>query len=322
MSLPLEIDWSKTDYWENFVPSLSRIVRLYLGAELEEEKTQQITGFFHEGSKRLAFDHTDHRPTNQRVEAFTKKTLEQGFPAGLMISWLNSRFGVRLFQKEDGHYVPIVSWGRKQVSAIASLNRAKLEDILPYEEYRFKEMSSNYGDGSASWSDIIFFVALGNQIGTRLCVDPVDVRLQLNEDVDKCLAAAANHCTMSQKVTPDGWYHFFSTSSSQTAVDFGILAQEKLQILAAKPRYEKDQLKVVMGLNLVQSCRIGPGGPYDDDSIIAFELINRFRKYNLRATDKTVANITDQSRSDWIEFDTYSHDNGRRFKICGHNKWP
>lgn len=158
------------------------------------------------------------------------------------------------------------------------------------------------------WSDIVKFVQLGINIAQKIGLNPAEVRRQIVFDIDHCFHRAGGlTATYWQKVGADGWFHFYRDPTGPKAVQLAIDAMAQVrQIVNIKPLYNQQDLKVVMGINEVKNVQLDPGGPIDDDSIIAYLLLKeRYKQYDLRATQNAVLNLVDKSQNI----------NGRNMKI-------
>lgn len=324
----MKVKWSEFGY-EKFVSSLPFVVNLYLGDELNEregkEDSEHGYDFYLKNERVLSVHHRLASIGPLQFEDLAS-TIARKTPstAILIVSWRPSPFRIRLFQNGERCWIPAVSWGRRQVDAIASLNREKLDGTIPYFGYEPAEGSAHLGAGAALWSDIIGFRALGFQIGQRIGADPVEVRRVLMDDVDQCFhKAGASNATFSDRVGADGWYHFYRSSSAP--LDLAVSTQIELEnMIRSKSLYNPAELKIVMGAHTVDSCHISEGGPYDDDSMIAYLLTtSRFKMYNIRATKNIITTgVTRDNLTNWTKFDKLDYDSGSVFELYGHTRWP
>lgn len=123
-----------------------------------------------------------------------------------------------------------------------------------------------------------------------------------------------------QKVGSDGWFHFNRDPNGSQIVELAIGCKAEVRkIVATDPLYAQHILKVVMGINEAKDVQVDPGGPFDDDSIIAYYLLNKkHRKYDLRATGEAVSHLVGPShRQRWIRYDTFTYPHGRRIDVFG-----
>lgn len=304
----MKLDWSSIIYDEHFVKALPYLVRFHLGGDLEPKSFPQGFDFLHEGRPILTLLHTKERIDSQLFRSLAISALQREASAALIVSIRSFPFRIGFAPRDNECWTPIVSWGRNQFGAIASLNRGKLQDILPYAKYTVRKGSTTYGSGSALWSDIIGFANKGVRIGEFLGVNPVQARSKLIRDVEKCWKQAGKS-TRSCYVGTDGWFHFFKRSASTNAISFGTTAQTAIRAMNESPQYHQTALQVVMGANLVDNCTIvHKRGPEDDNSIIAYELITRFRDCDLRATDETVSKLVKSSENqNWVPLGSFRH---------------
>jgi hypothetical protein len=303
-----------------FVESLPKIVSLYLGDKLLPARIDSGFNFLSEDRLSLTTQFTFASVTDDLFDQFTKHVVESQAPAGLIISWGRSPFRLNLIPAGDNHWVPVASWGRQQIDAIVELNANDLHEIIKYKSYIPKQGSANLGAGSAVWSDIVQFKTLGIQIGKRLRMNPSDVRKQIIDDVDGCFKRAGSAGrTYSGKVGADGWYHFSNSPNPSLSVEFAERAQLQVSNLPASSNvYDSSSLKVAMGINMVSSCRISAGGPYDDDSIIAYELTGgRYQQYDTRAVDLVINQLAPAARVAFTQFSQLDYADGRTFQVYG-----
>gem|GEM_PF-3706461 len=315
----MRVDWGPEGS-QVFVGSLPQIVRLYLGDKLLPEQIDSGFNFYSENRLSLTTRFTFGSVTDDLFDQFKRQMVESQAPAGLIISWGRSPFRLYLIKPRDNHWVPVACWGRQQIDAIVELNANDLHEIIKYKSYIPRQGSANLGAGSAVWSDIVQFKALGFQIGERLGKDPRDVRKQIIHDVDTCFEnAGSEDLTYSGKVGADGWYHFSNSPNHPSLiVGFAERAQLEVSNLSASSNiYASSSLKVAMGINMVSSCSISAGGPYDDDSIIAYELTNaKYQQYDTRAVDSVINQLAPAARVVFTQFSQlYYH--GRTFQVYG-----
>lgn len=74
-------------------------------------------------------------------------------------------------------------------------------------------------------------------------------------------------------------------------------------------------LKVAMGVNRGSDCRVSAGGPYDDDSIIAYKLTGeKFKRYNLRTVDSVYDQLDHLLQNEFKKLSQLYYPNGRVFQ--------
>jgi hypothetical protein len=160
-------------------------VRFYLGGDLEPKPTDSGFDFVYEDRLILTLLHTRKRIDPYRFTTLATSALRGGAPAVLLATMWPSPFRIEFALRDNKCWTPIVSWGKSQFEAIASLNRAKMQDILPYANYTVRTGSSRWGSGSVLWSDIIGFTNRGIRIADLLGWNPVRARSKLIRDIDK-----------------------------------------------------------------------------------------------------------------------------------------
>jgi hypothetical protein len=318
----MRINWDSFDY-EKYVSALPQIVRLYLGDALKPKSSEGAIDFFYEDSVLLR--------VYPRIEAIGPETfkelagkLTKETSAGLIISYQDSPFRIHFFSKGPQCWVPVALWGWKQVQAIVQLNRQPLDGLVPTIDYNPKPGSSNFGTGTALWTDIVHFVSIGVQIGIRLGMNPVAAMKQIIRDVDHCFQHWNEGWTHEKKVGADGWYHFFGNDRGSNAVELGISVQNEIRAVLNRDFYSNTDLHLAMGANEVASCELDRGGPYDLDSIVAYKLITtkQFWKYDLRATQQIVSNRVDSTDARvWESMGSFSF-NGVPLSVYGHTDYP
>ncbi len=318
----MKVDWHAFDY-DKFVVSLPKIVRLFLGDALKEKTSKHWTDFFVDSNFVLRVHSTFESIEPMHFDEIATAIAEEA-PAGLVVSWQDSPFRVRLLPRGHECWVPVVSWGRKQLAAIANPNRETHDDLLPFADYIPEARSSNLGAGTALWSDIVRFAVIGVQIGQRLGIDPTDVLEKLMRDIGHCFQQHADTWTHGVKVGADGWYHFFREGSMSNAVELGVFAQDEIRRVAKGLFYANTDLHVAMGANRIANCRLDKGGPYDLDSILAIELIKRkeFWNYDLRVTEEILnACVPLSAKPRWQYIDKLDYC-GRKTSVFGHAGYP
>lgn len=317
----MRINWSLTGF-EGFVRALPKVITLYFGSGLKADRID--SGYeFHYGDGGLFHVEYTYGPISDQIFSnFTKTTLTSGASAGLIATWQNSPFRVRLLPSGAGCWIPIVSWGRKQMAAIAELNWDMLHELLQYSRHSPKEGSQDYGSGVAMWSDIVRFMSGGIQIGERLGVNPEDVKTAVLVDVHECFqSASGNKFVYWDKVGPDGWYHFMTSSDVASFVDLASRIQTSLSQLPSQSSYYDNSIfRVVMAINAIQSCRITRGGPFDKDSGLAYELTRKHYDHVLRATESAHSRLAPQNAKDWTKIDNFAY-LGTTCDVYGHAEY-
>ncbi|MGD0028758.1 MAG: hypothetical protein ABSC91_07445 [Candidatus Bathyarchaeia archaeon] len=329
----MEVDWNRFEY-DSFGKVLPKITQAYFGKDLTFEKIEIETPSQHEGfllnsksRKMLAVFHQQKPVGFGDLLELESHILETGASAGLIVSASPQPFGMRFFERKPDCWFPIAVWGRKHVFAIASMNYELLSEIIPFERRASKGglpgISKSLGKGGVLWSDIVRFVQLGIEIGQKIGVDPAWVRQRMIRHVDNCFrGTGGRNATHWQKVGSDGWFHFYKDPNGNKAVDLAIDCANHVRGIAESYRQQLHQdLKVVMGINTAQDVRLDPGGPFDDDSIIAYYLVKeRFERYDTRATNDAVANLVDSSqRASWISCGKLDYPDGRQIDVYGHS---
>ncbi len=172
------------------------------------------------------------------------------------------------------------------------------------------------------WSDIVRFVQLGNEIGSKIGLNPTTVKRRTISRINDCFRRAGGHrATHWQKVGSDGWFHFYHEPSSSQVVRMAIDCMTQVQRFAVTDSmYIKHHLKVVMGMNEAEKVEVDPGGPLDNDSIIAYYLCGKeYKKYDFRATENAVLHLVDQKQQQqWQHFSTLKLADKREISVYGH----
>ena len=322
----MQVDWNKFDY-ELFQKALPEIVRVYFGVDLEVEGSKEKTFILtYKGQKKLVVIHRPYRISFKELSELVLDIIKAEASAGLIVSGSPQDFGVRLLERTPGCWFPIAVWGRTQVDAIVSLNSELLARIVPFKvraphhvgSYKFTSL----GKGGVLWSDIVDFIQLGIDIGRKIGLNPEDARGRIIFDVDSCFrrvgGLAATHW---QKVGSDGWFHFCRDPNGPRTVQLAIDAMNEVRRIAATdPFYIQQVLKVVMGINEAKNVQLDPGGPFDDDSIIAYLLLKeKYKQYDLRATQDAILNLVDKGRQHQrSQYENLTYPDGRRIKIYGY----
>lgn len=322
----MQVDWKRLDY-EVFVRILPQITRLYFGQDLESERYPgDMFVLYHKGRNILAVVHRPYPTRFDELENLKQYIFKTEASAGLVVSPYPQSFGFRLFEREPGRWFPVAIWGRKQIGAIASVNSEPLAKIVPFRERAAKERGSStftsLGKGGVLWSDIVRFVELTCNIGEKIGLNPSNVRRHLVTRIDRCFRKAGGlTATHRRKVGEDGWFHFYRSPNERVVVQLAIDSMADVQRVATNdPLYKNHELKVVMGINKAENVEIGSGGPYDDDSIIAYYLLReRYKQYDIRATEDAVSNLVARAqRHHWLSYDTLSYFGRRRMNVYGH----
>ena len=297
----MKVNWKRISF-EYLGELMIDILKAYLGDQLRFEIRSPFVYDIYDGEDLvLSTFYLNERIDDYLFRSFIKK-LDVSLPGILFISYRDSphRFLLKFYK---GIWIPIASWGRKHLSAIISLNRNVFPSEL-FSEYRPVQGSALLGNGVAVWSDIIGFKSIGNNIGNRIHQNPINLRRKIINKVDECLRNAGGYqANFSRQVGADGWYHFFSYRiPSYNPEDFMENAQLEIQRLNTTGYFSTLNIKIdlAMGAHEVKNCAIGPGGPYDDDSIIAYELTHRLRiNYMERITEQVKNNRTWPFTHNW-----------------------
>jgi len=323
----MQVDWNEFDS-KLFEKTLSEIVRIYFGIDLKSEEYKDKTFILtHKGRKMLVVVYRPYPISFEELSELAQDIIKAEASAGLIVSGSPQAFGFRLLERTPNCWFPIAVWGRTQVNAIVSMNSEMLTRIVPFKERSPSRMGSygftSMGKGGVLWSDIVKFVQLGINIGHKIGLNPADVRRRIISDIDSCFHRAGGlMATHWQKVGSDGWFHFYHDPSGPKVVQLAIDAMTQVRrIVASNLLYYQQDLKVVMGINETNNVQLDPGGPFDDDSIIAYLLLKeKYKQYDLRATQGAVLNLVDQSQQhQWLQYDDLPYFDGRKIKIYGHS---
>lgn len=288
----MKVDWEKISF-EYLGELMVNILKAYLGDQLKFEIKSPFVYDIYDGEDLvLSVFYLGRRIDDYLFRSFIKK-LDNSLPGVLLISYKVSPYRF-LFEFRNGSWIPIVSWGRKHLSAIISLNGSIFPSKL-FSRYKPVQGSALLGDGVAVWSDIIGFKSVGNNIGNMIHQNPINLRLKVINKVDMCLRdSGGDQANFSHQVGADGWYHFFSYRiPSYNPEDFMENAQMGIRRLNTTGYFNSLNIKIdlAMGAHEVKNCAVGPGGPYDDDSIIAYELIEQLKiNYMERITEQVKNN--------------------------------
>ena len=173
----IKVDWS-IDGRKTLSKTLPKIISLYLdkGLIYEESSSKDRFNFFNGDEFELISELVDERITDYSFDRFSEEIVRSGARSGLIISWSKSQFRIKIVRATDGHWIPVASWGRKQIEAIAELNKNELDEIITFKSYTPSQGSANLGSGTAVWGDIVELVNLGVDIANRLPLNPSDVR--------------------------------------------------------------------------------------------------------------------------------------------------
>jgi len=245
--------------------------------------------------------------------------------AGLIVSGSLQPFGISLIPRTPNCWFPIAIWGKKHIDSIASMNSERLAEIVPFKARSPHQSATpglrSLGKGGVLWSDIVEFVQLGINIGGKIGLNPAVVRGYTILRVDACFRRAGGlNATHWQKIGSDGWFHFYSDPSSSPTVQLAINCMAQVRRIAAtNPVYTQHVLKVAMGINKAKNVQLDVGGPFDDDSIIAYRLLDKkYKQYDLRATKDAVLSLVKKAnRHRWAAYNILSYF-GRSIDVHGH----
>jgi hypothetical protein len=315
----LRLDWAASEF-DGFVGALPKVIKLYLGTGLDYVRTD--SGFdFHFGENLgvLKSQYTYGVVSDDIFDNFCRTLVASEASSGLVATWQNSPFRVRLLRQRPRGWIPAVSWGRRQISAIAELNYSILRDVLKYSSYTPREGSENYGEGISVWSDIVNFMFGGIEIGNRLVMNPEEVKAEVLSEVSECFdMAGGKRFTYHDKVGADGWFHFRSSLDPNPVVSFAVEAQRLFSQLPSRSSlYDNSTLRVATGVHPTQSCRITRGGPYDFDSVVAYKVMSGHYDNAIRGTGQFVGLIP-RPRTDWAALGTMTYLRANSFDVFGH----
>lgn len=321
----MQVDWKKFDY-EIFEKALPEITRLYFGQDLKTDRYKDRTFILiHEDQKILTVVYRRHPIGSKEITELVSHIINTEASAGLIVSRSPQPFGLRIVRRTPNCWFPIAMWGRNQVDAIASMNSESLTEIVPFKRrsshrggtHRFIRL----GKGGVLWSDIVNFVQLGINIGSTIGLNPAIVRGYTILRVDWCFRKAGGlNATRWQRIGSDGWFHFYKDPSSSKVVDLAINSLTLVRRIPARnPLYAQHVLKVVMGINEARNVRLDSGGPFDDDSIIAYYLLDKkYNQYDLRATKRAVLNLVKKAKQyQWSAYNTLPYF-GTNIGVYGH----
>jgi hypothetical protein len=321
----MKINWDSIKYQEFVSKALPQIVCIYFGDSLKPKSSEGTIDFFYDDIATLRVYPRRESIGPEQFKTLAGKLLND-VSAGLIVSWEDSPFRIQFFPKSTECWIPVALWGWRQIDAIARLNRQPLEDLLPFVDFTPKPGSYHLGTGTALWTDIAKFIAIGVQIGQRLAMNPVDAMKRIIRDVDHYFQHWKERWSFETKVGADGWYHFFGSGSSANALELGISIQNEFRSNLTNDFYTNTDVHLAMGANEIASCEMDRGGPYDLDSLTTYGLITerRFWKYDLRATEQIVrSKVGPSDISVWESMGDFSLPfHNSPISVRGHSDYP
>lgn len=321
----MQVDWKRFDY-EIFEKALPEITTLYFGQGLKpdeyKDKTFTLT---YEDQKILTVVYRRHPIGSKEPTELLSHIIDTEASAGLIVSRSFQPFGFRLVQRTPNCWFPVAIWGRNQIDSIASMNSESLARIVPFKKRGFhrrgRHRFMSLGKGGVLWSDIVNFVQLGINIGRVIGINPAIVRGYTILRVGWCFRRAGGlNATHRQKIGSDGWFHFYKDPASSGVVQLAINSMALVRRIATtNPYYTHHVLKVAMGINEARNVQLDSGGPFDDDSTVAYYLLGKkYKQYDLRATKDAVLNLVEKAKqSQWSAYNTLPYF-GKNIDVYGH----
>ena len=302
------------------------MVRDYFGQELEERKLDvsnqnipQNMLLENKASGDVVWPVLiNEKPTDEFFVSLVNQAKKSEVNAILVISTKPRKFEYKVFKQSKRCWGVLAIWGKRQLESVLNMNFQQFSSKVDMAGH-IPISSPNVGFGGNSkgvviWSDIARFVQLSVDIGRKIQLDPVFVRKNLIEAVNRCFSISSSDApTFSQKVGADGWFHFFDSTGASHVIPFTHSTMESIGELSRDlDSKHNEALTVVIGLNETSKLHLDPGGPFDDDSIQAYYLTHKNKnideRYNVRGTEKiinnTIANLHSNETAHWTRIGT------------------